>query len=352
MPKRFGVGGIAVTLLLAGRPLLASPPWSLADTGAYTDAAPVPEATENTEKAPDPSGDYFETFPSVFRIKAIAELPFYSFYLGAPNIKGVAYLPSFGPHAGANVTYKGLGAMATFALPIPETERYRRGTSAQTDLIFSTYWRQHGLDTYYQAFRGFYVSSPFRELSVHKPARYPQLPDAQVKNFGFNWYYSLDPNHYSLRAAFDEGEFQLRSGGSLLFNPFYNHLEISLGSVFLPGIGDNSVQGIPNLASGKIDSLGVSAGYGYSFVFGRYFISGQGAVGPAGQIQNIRPSAGSNEENFSLALKINVNAAAGWNGKEYLLGVKFLLDSLSSRVADTEFASNLISAQAFLGKRF
>ena len=126
--------------------------------------------------------EFFEALEGPVLVQGVLELPFYSFYLGAPNVKGVAYLPSFAPRLGPRIMWKNIGATVTFALPIPKNEKYRRGTSDQRNFILNSYWRQNAVDLYYQKFRSFYVSSPFRELSVNKPARYPQLPDAEVTN--------------------------------------------------------------------------------------------------------------------------------------------------------------------------
>jgi hypothetical protein len=295
--------------------------------------------------------EIFEKIEGNLTVQAILEFPFYSFYLGAPNIKGVAYLPSFAPRFGPQLTWHEYSVKFTFALPIPEVEQHRRGSSDQSGAIFNSYWRQNAMDLYYQRFRGFYVSSPFRELSVHKPERYPQLPDALVTNYGLNWYYVTNPERFSLKAAFDHNEFQRVSGGSWLANPFYNHFDMALGSRFIAGIGDESIQDVPNLASGRFDSIGSSFGYGYSFIYGRFFASAQGALGPGLQLQQFRGSDGNDVRDYSLAVKINVNASTGWNYKEYVGGIKFLLDSLSSRVQGTEVASNLVSGQIFFGSR-
>ena len=296
--------------------------------------------------------EIFEKFEGPFRVQGVLEAPFYSFYLGAPAIQGVAYVPSFAPRLGPRVLWKEVGITMTFALPIPEAERHRRGTSDMTEVLLNSYWRQNAIDIYYLRVKGFYVTSPFRELSVNKPERFPQLPEALVTSFGFNWYYVYNPERYSLKAAFDQSEFQTESGGSWLISPFYNHLEISLGTRFVPGIGDQSIQGIPELASGRMDTLGASGGYGYSYIDGRFFLSGLAAVGPGIQYQKIGRSNDKDVKNVSVAVKINVNASIGWNTQEYVGGMKFLLDSLSSNVSGTEIASNLVSGQIFFGARF
>ncbi len=208
------------------------------------------------------------------------------------------------------------------------------------------------MDIYYQRVRGFYVSSPFREFSTHKPERYPQLPDALAVNYGMNWYHIFHPEVFSLKAAFAQSEFQLKSGGSWLINPFYNHLELSLGSRFIPGIEDSSITAIPNLATGRFDTIGSSWAYGYSYIDGHFFASVILGAGPALQSQRLQREDQNNTQNYSLALKINMNAAVGWNSQNYVGGLKFLFDSLSSNVAGTQVASNLWSGQVFLGTRF
>lgn len=294
---------------------------------------------------------FFEDFKSQFRAQILLDLPAYWFYLGGPAIQGEAYLPDLGPRLGARVFFKDLGIQATFALPEPESEQYRRGSSTQTEVILNPYWRQTAMDFYYQHFRGFYATSPGRELSVHRPARYPQFPDATVTNAGINFYYVYSPETFSLKAAFSQQEFQLESGGSWILSPFYNHLEMFLGSAFVPGDGDDSVTGVPNLASARIDTAGATYGYGYSYIKGRFFASALGGAGPGVQVQQLYHSDGKQTQP-GLALKFNVNAAMGWSTSEYVGGLQLLFDSLTSNVGGELVASNLLSAKMFFGARF
>jgi len=315
-----------------------------------------PAAARNNPIDKPVTGPVEATFKNVERpwlVAGVFELPFYWFYLGAPAIRGQAYLPNFLPRLGARVGYKDMGAQITLGLPIlSESEKNRRGKSTQSGISINSYWRQNAFDLYYQRFTGFYVSDPFTELSTSKPARYPQLPDTSVTNFGLNWYYNFRPQRYSLKAAFDQNEFQLKSGGSWIVNPFYNHLEMFLGTVFVPGSSASAVSSLPNLASGRFDTLGMAAGYGYTYIDAHFFATAQGAVGPGAQYQRIRRSDGNTSEITSLAVKFNVNLAAGWNYPEYVGGLKVLVDSLSSKVVDTQVTSSMITLQLFFGQRF
>lgn len=284
--------------------------------------------------------------------QGVLELPFYSFYLGAPSVNGVAYLPNFAPRVGPRLVYKDIGALVTLGLPLPENEKNRRGDSSYTNIILNSYWRQNAMDFYFQRFKGFYVASPLTELSGAKPDRYPQLPDARVFNMGLNWYHVLDPRRYSLKAAFDLTEFQTKSGGSWLYNPYYTHMEMFLGDKFLPGTDPNALSSIPNLAAGRFDTVGCTVGYGYSYIRDRFFAAGQAAWGPGLQMQRFQRSDGNDSEVLGLAAKLNLNIASGWNHETYVGGVKVLVDSLWAKVQDTQVSSSLVSAQFFFGGRF
>jgi hypothetical protein len=207
------------------------------------------------------------------------------------------------------------------------------------------------MDIYFQQFKGFYVSSPFTELNLNKPSRYPQLPEAGVINWGLNWYHTLDST-YSLKAAFNQTEFQLKSGGSWLYTPFYNHLEMDLGGVLTPGSDPGGVSVLPNLASGRFDTVGWGLGYGYMFIRNRFFTGSQLALSPGLQYQRIRRSEGGEITKLSLAGKGNLNFSLGWNFDEYVGGVKILVDSLYARVSGTELWSSLVAGQVFVGARF
>lgn len=326
-------------------------------SAANSNPSPAPSAglVPVADAAPF-SGPVESTFKNVehpWLVAGVFELPFYWFYLGAPAVRGEAYLPNFLPRLGFRAGYKDWGARLSVGVPmLGKSEQRRRGNSSQSGISLNTYWRQNAFDLYYQRFRGFYVSDPFTELSFNKPERYPQLPKTQVINYGLNWYYASRPERYSLKAAFDQNEFQLKSGGSWIWNPFYNHLETYLGDEFVAGSEPDGMQGLPNLASGKFDTLGMAIGYGYTHIYRNFFATAQGALGPGLQYQRIQRDDGNDSRVTSLAGKINVNVAAGWNYPTYVGGIKVLVDSLSAKVVDTQVTSSLITVQFFYGTRF
>lgn len=286
-------------------------------------------------------------------VRGFVEFPVYSFYLGSPDINGVAFVPNFSPRVGANVSWKNLGVSLSVALPLPPEEIERRGKTDQFNLLLSKYWRAHGMDLYFQNYRGFYISNPIGELNLNKPDRNPQLPDAEITNYGLNYYYVLSPENYSLMAAFSQMEFQNQSGGSFILTVFYNHLEMSRGQKFIPGSDPDSLQAIPSIESGIFDSAGAGGGYGYTFVREGYFLTVQGIIGLGAQNQKIGDVQSlATGYNFNAALKANANAAIGYNRENSTYGAKVLVDTLLSDVRGTQVYSTLVNGIVFYGHRF
>ena len=306
-------------------------------------------ASAHAENIPDD----FSKWKTDWTVQGVLEFPFHSFYLGAPAIHGVAYLPNFVPRLGPRITYKDTGVMVTFGLPIPEAEKTRRGDSTHSGLTINSYWRELALDAYFHKFRGFYASSPFTELSFNKPERYPQLPDARVTVYGLNVYHATNRRAYSFQAAFDFNEIQTKSGGSVVVAPFFNHFAISLGQTFIPGSDPSGLEEMPNLASADMNTFGAGGGYGHTWVFKRGFqASAQGTIGPGLQMQRIKREDGDEFERLGVAVKLNVNVSGGYNSATRLAGAKVLVDSLWAELPGSHVYSSLVNIQLFAGLRF
>lgn len=298
------------------------------------------------------STERFESFAQRWTLLALGEAPFYSFYLGQPDIQGSAFLPNFHPRLGPSVRYQSLGVTLTLPLPIPAEEEKRRGETDATSLILTPFGRKLGFDIYYQRYRGFYEDQLFNELASDKPERFAQLPDARVENYGINAYYLLSPERYSLAAAFTQSEFQKLGGGSWIIAPFYNHLKINTGDKFVLSSDSTGAQSGPNIKSVVLNTLGAGYGYGHTWVKNRRYLVLQGVLGAGVQYQETGKENSGVVSSFNLALKFNANASAGYNFSGWLTGVRLLADAIQSDDNGVALASSLLSLQAFVGTRF
>jgi hypothetical protein len=308
-------------------------------------------AWAQTELA-SPTPSYFVNFQQDHFVRFLLDFPVYSFYLGTPDINGVAYVPNFSPRLGAQYLFKELGASISLALPLPPEEIERRGNSDQLDFQVSKHWRAHGFDVFYQSYRGFYVASPWTELRTDKPKRYPQIPDAEISHYGINYYQVLSPEQYSLKAAFSQMEIQTKSGGSLLYTLFYDHLQMSRGQKFEPGSEDSSNNRFPAIKSARLNTLGATLGYGYTYIYDQWQVSLQITAGPGLQLQKYEEDIIPLTENTSFALKGNLNGGLIYKWRGHYYGGRFLLDTLLSTIRNTQVYSSLVSGTLYYGWRF
>ncbi len=297
--------------------------------------------------------EVFEKIDNITSVEVQLATPTYSFYIGAPDINGVAYVPNFNPQLRLGLGWKDLRFAANvYSIPLPPEENERRGLSDQLNFILGKYWRESAVDIYYQYYRGFYLANPITEFDLHKPTRYPQLPDAEIVNYGINYYRVMDPSKYSLAAGFKQTEIQRLSGGSFVGQIFFNHVKMNRGSKLTPGSDTGAVTVLPEIKNSKLNTLGVSFGYGYTFVSDYFFFSNQALAGAGAQHQTILSDGAKDTSRYNLALKLNLNSALGRNFAGSSYGLRFLLDSLLSNVDDVQLYSTLASFQFFYIHRF
>jgi len=125
---------------------------------------------------------------------------------------------------------------------------------------------------------------------------------------------------------------------------------MSLGSSFIPGEGDDSIGGVPNLASGRFDSLGAS--------FGTDILTSTGAFSRQRSDQRGRGAVAAAESrggDFSPA-RIGAEDQRQLGGrlefKEYVGGLQFLFDSLSCNVAERRSPPIFCRANYFSARVF
>ena len=138
-------------------------------------------------------------------------------------------------------------------------------SSSITDFQMHKYGKRLLIDGYYQDYRGFYTQ---QEQNGKKA--YTLFPDLTVKRWGVDGTYVLNNKRFSLRAAFEQSEKQIKSAGSLLLGSgFYYHKIMPDASQYqsFPKAFDNY-------------QIGANIGYAYSWVLSpRWLLAGMVSAG-------------------------------------------------------------------------
>jgi hypothetical protein len=296
----------------------------------------------------------FESVEKTWKLQPFLDFPSYSYYLGAPDVHGHAYVPNFSPRLGLTVGIRQIEVTYASALEMPEEEIQRRGQTEQNSLILQTRWRSMAVDLYVQNYRGLYAGNPLTEVDTQRPKRYTQFPDAAVNNFGINFYYLFSEDKYSFKAAFNQKEIQTQSGGSFFLMPFYNHLDLQTGNRIIVGSDPNSLQVLPKMKSINLKTLGLVYGFGYTWVIpnSSWYWVGQAGVGPAVQYQQEMSRQNSETLATALAGKFNFNSALAKNTQDETFGIKIIWDTMYSRLGSLDMYSTVIVGSFFYGYRF
>lgn len=310
--------------------------------------------TDSPEALPDVEAPVFEDIKKPFLLRPFFEIPTYSFYLGAPDVQGFAFVPNFAPRLGLTASWNGTQLSASFSLPIPKEEVDRRGVSEQQSYIFHTQLFDHPMDLYYQRYRGFYAGNPVHEFSVNKAERYTQFPQASVNNIGINFYYVFNRESYSPRAAFDYTKIPQRNGGSWYLMPFVSHLIIDMGDEMIIGSESDAIQAWPDIHKLSLLSAGTTVGYGHSWILANEntIFSAQGSLGPGAQRQISEDRQFIREETVGFSGKAGGRITLARNTQDETWGGRALVDVLYSRLGSRDLYSTVLTLQLFYGARF
>ncbi|MHA3789964.1 DUF4421 family protein [Flavobacterium hauense] len=133
------------------------------------------------------------------------------------------------------------------------------GKTRSVDFQIHNYGRKFLIDLFYQKYKGFYNDDDNVML----------YPDTSAQQIGGELTYVFNHDRFSTKAALEQTEKQLRSAGSFLVGGGAYHYKLRLEDAF--GAQKNSINNF---------QLGVSAGYGYTWVINKYWLlSGMATAG-------------------------------------------------------------------------
>lgn len=137
------------------------------------------------------------------------------------------------------------------------------GKTKSFDFQLHNYSRRLALDLFIQRYKGFYD-----EDESIRPIRL--YPDLEMKQLGVSAQYIFNYNKFSYKAAFQQGERQAKSAGSILAGIGIYQTQIKSDSSFLHN-GRNSLDNF---------QFGISGGYAYTWVLGtKWALTASSTVG-------------------------------------------------------------------------
>ncbi len=294
---------------------------------------------------------YIKDFPDDFFVWPLVKQRSTSFdiALQGDRSKKLTYRPNNAYGLGFGIYAFGIGAEITFAIQPKQSSQDIYGHSAARDLQLNLISKRWGMDVFTQHYAGFYLNDPSKSVPAGTP--YPQRPDISTWNTGLNGIYVFNKNKYSLKAAYNFSEKQLKSGGSFLLTGTLNTFSLRAdSSVYGPSY--ESVFGV-NADFQKLDytTLSIAPGYGHTLVLKNFFLNGSLSVGPANHWVSYQ-SHGTDRSSITLNSFIDFRVALGYNGDKFFSGITFISQARNMKFEQVEFTSSNSTFKLLFGYRF
>lgn len=249
----------------------------------------------------------------------------------------IIFVPSTNINLGFRTVYKGYGISLSTA--IPKEEDPAKGDSKYIDFQFSFLFNQHGFDFIYQQYRGFYIED--NDLKV--AGKFPQYPDLDAAKFGFNYYYTFNPE-FSLKAGYSQTARQLKDAGSWLIMGSMGIFSFSDSNDIIPPAYTGDFTDLTGLDGMRFSWIGASGGYGYSWIWDEWWLTASLFFGFNYVDQSYSITSGTYEQSVPFNPKVNLKISAGRNSDDRYYGISFFGDNTVASTSE----SIEISANSFI----
>lgn len=260
--------------------------------------------------------------------------------------------PNGQTNLGLGFNYKGFGLGVAFGIPVSEDRQRKFGMTSRFDVQGTMYNKQFGGDAFVQGYKGYYNTNPGDFTNWTSDVQ-PQLPEMHVFGLGINGFYIFNHNKFSYRAAYVRDEIQKRSAGSFTAGIFANYDAGENAGGFVPLELKDSVTAQFDLADFEALSLGITAGYFYTWVISDNFFLNAGAV-PGFGYRMIRLRRLNDEllVQRSAAVQMLIRSSLGYEGRHFFLTINGSVNVRSFEYRGFEFSIGTQQVRFTLGRRF
>ncbi|MBL7932609.1 MAG: DUF4421 family protein [Bacteroidia bacterium] len=231
-----------------------------------------------------------------------------------------------------------------------------RGNTRMKDLQLTLIGRRVITDVNYQDYSGFYLFN-YRDYSATVPDMNTILirPDISSFFFGVNTMFVFNYKKYSLRGSFSFTDIQRKSVGSFMAGLYHSYFLGTSDSSFIPlALRNEFSPELRTINRISIYTLGLSAGYGYSFVYKKIILTAAFNIGAGAQINNYETNDKVGHAlPINASLHLNSKAAIRYDNYRFFVGLMSNYSNnyaLSPRLFNTEtYTARLV---LFCGYRF
>lgn len=304
---------------------------------------------------PDIDTHYVRLYERKFMIYSAVSRKDLSFFLrNKTNSASVRYAPNVNNNLLIGILYAGIGfEYSLMALQKRNSENNSSlyGNTYLRDLQLNLYAQQFGIDIISQKYKGFYVSNPQGLIpNWKKGLSYPQRSDLVIGNDALNFYYTFRYKKFSYQAAFRQTRQQRHSAGSFVLMGNIARYFIRADSSIVPTENKVAFDSLSIFKNGKFDNIAVMPGYGYTFVWRKWYISGTLFWGLGLQSQSYTTYR--EEDNLRILSRNHLRIALGYNTDRFFSSLSYLGDNNNTNLHRLILGSQTQQVKFLMGLRF
>lgn len=260
--------------------------------------------------------------------------------------------PNGKTNLGIGFNYKFIGIGISIGLPQSQNRIKEYGKTTAFDLQVSVFGSWFGFDGYIQSYKGYYLSNP-KDFVNWDNEYQPQIPDMSISSIGLMGFYIFNNKKFSYKAAYNKTQIQNRGAGSFILGIFAHTDAGRTENGFIPKEIKDSIQTDFDLSEFDLGSIGVSAGYMYTFVIKKKFSINLSLI-PGFGVQKVSLKAldGAGSIKTQPAAQLLVRASLGYEFKWFYAG--FVSSNVFRNFKYNNYNIDLGTTRIrfYIGKRF
>lgn len=224
-----------------------------------------------------------------------------------------------------------------------------RGSTKSVDYQLTIIGRRVITDINYQNYRGMY-SQDYSDLQT-----IVVRPDIKLISYGVNTMFVFNYKKYSLRGAFSFTDVQRKSSGSFMAGLYHSHIDFTCDdSTYIAPFEPSFSLLIKNMRKTTVIAVGLSGGYGYTWVYKKILFSTALNIGAGGQKLNyILNDHNMHALPLNMALHLTGKASLRYDNLRFFSGIMATYDNnYSAFVMHINTTNYLGKVVVFAGYRF
>lgn len=274
----------------------------------------------------------------------------------AEPLKPVRYQPNITSVLGLTVTYGSYSLGYGTSIGLTDDRIRRRGKTEYSNYQFQYTKEGFGVDFFLQDFKGFYVIDKIEPGIIINTITnldnkvYEQRPDMAESGFGINGFYIFSKESFSYDQVFNQTSLPEKSAGSWVAMGSYSQFKVSNPGPILPANRQSDFSSYASMTGFKLKALSALGGYGYVYVYNKYYLGGFLLAGAGLAEQEFLGV--DREASLALALRGYGRFSGGVNTKDIFYGFIVSYDHTGVQNSDLALAPATYLLEIHAGHRF